>query len=125
MTTADGPRAVEVHDDGETVDVRAAAYRWRWSRATDEFVVTDHRGRRVASAPLQPVVEVVDGAGAECTSPGHVARVRLDAGEYRAYGERGWAQHERGKSAGTADFIAFASKVGRASPSLISNTPAS
>ena len=81
MTDAAGPLGVQVSDDGDSVEVRTPAYRWRWSRGTDEFVVTDDRDRRVASAPLQPVVEVVDGSGTDRTARGQVAEVQIDGDE--------------------------------------------
>lgn len=70
-------------DDGDSIDVRAARYRWRWSRVTDVFSVEDRAGHLIAVGPLQPVVPVLDESGSSVCSTGAVAAASLTGDRLR------------------------------------------
>jgi hypothetical protein len=62
------------------VTVEAAAYRWRWSRATDEAVLSGPDGRAIVRYPLQPGIVVT---GREAQQAGTCAEMAIDSQRLR------------------------------------------
>ena len=68
------------NDVGDIVEVMAPAYSWRWSPATDEFVLSDEQGRTILSSPLQPAVEATQ---RRSPGPGHCVGHKIDGARLR------------------------------------------
>ncbi|MDE3096268.1 MAG: hypothetical protein KGK07_09740 [Chloroflexota bacterium] len=82
MHTPAGPPLIRATSDG--IEVVAAAYTWRWERASDEAVLADARARLVLAYPLQPCVEAT---GRDAPGPGRCVDARIDGARLRvAYG---------------------------------------
>jgi hypothetical protein len=57
------PHPIAIRQTATGIEVDAASYRWRWSRASDAVTLSGADGRTIVEYPLQPVIEVAgDGA---------------------------------------------------------------
>ncbi len=78
MQISAGPPLIRRTEAG--IEVVAAAYSWRWERASDEAVLADARGRVVLAYPLQPCVAAT---GRDAPGAGRCLDARIDGARLR------------------------------------------